>query len=76
VPELPEVETTCRGIKPHITGKRVKAVVVRQSKLRWPITPGLKKSLPGQEILDVTRRGKYLLITATRGTVTPKTPFA
>lgn len=69
MPELPEVETTCRGIKPHIIGKRVKTVLVRQRKLRWPITPGLKKVLPGQEILDVTRRGKYLLITATQGTV-------
>jgi formamidopyrimidine-DNA glycosylase len=69
VPELPEVETTRRGISPHITGKRVKTVVVRQNKLRWPITPGLKKALPGQEILSVTRRGKYLLLNATEGTV-------
>ena len=69
MPELPEVETTCRGIKPHITGKHVKTVVVRQAKLRWPITPGLKKALPGQKILNVTRRGKYLLLHATEGTV-------
>jgi formamidopyrimidine-DNA glycosylase len=69
VPELPEVETTCRGISPHITGKRVKAVIVRQAKLRWPIPPELKKALPGQKIQNVTRRGKYLLLGATKGTV-------
>jgi formamidopyrimidine-DNA glycosylase len=69
VPELPEVETTCRGISPYIVGKHVKTVVVRQSRLRWPISPELKKTLPGQEILNVTRRGKYLLLTATHGTV-------
>ena len=69
MPELPEVETTCRGINPYIVGKHVKTVVVRQSRLRWPISPELKKTLPGQEILNVTRRGKYLLLTATHGTI-------
>lgn len=69
MPELPEVETTCRGIKPHITGQRVKTVIVRQPQLRWPITPSLKKMLPGQDILNVTRRGKYLLLGAKKGTV-------
>ncbi len=69
MPELPEVETTRLGISPHISGKRVKHVIIRQAKLRWPISPGLKKALPGQKILSVTRRGKYLLLNATRGTV-------
>lgn len=69
MPELPEVETTLRGISPHITGELVKSVVVRQTKLRWPITPGLKKALPGQKILSVTRRGKYLILGATKGSV-------
>ena len=69
MPELPEVETTCRGIKAHIVGKRVKGVIVRQPRLRWPITPSLKEMLPGQDILNVTRRGKYLLLGAKNGTV-------
>ncbi len=69
MPELPEVETTCRGIEPHITGQRVNTVIVRQAKLRWPISPRLKQALPGQQVLSVTRRGKYLLLNATKGTV-------
>lgn len=69
MPELPEVETTRRGIEPHITGQQVNTVIVRQPKLRWPIPPRLKKTLPGQKILNVTRRGKYLLLNATKGTV-------
>ena len=69
MPELPEVETTRSGIEPHIVGKTVKSVLIRQKNLRWPITPGLKKSLPGQSILSITRRGKYLLLNASNGTV-------
>ncbi len=69
MPELPEVETTCRGITPHIMGQKVKTVIVRQAKLRWPIPPRLKQELPGQKILNVNRRGKYLLLNTTKGTV-------
>jgi len=69
MPELPEVETTRLGLSPHITGLRVKSVLIRQAKLRWPITPGLKKALIGQKILSVTRRGKYLLLNVTKGTI-------
>ena len=69
MPELPEVETTRRGIEPHITGMRIKNVIVRQPKLRWPIPVELKKVLPGQKILSISRRGKYLLINAEHGTI-------
>jgi formamidopyrimidine-DNA glycosylase len=69
MPELPEVETTRRGIEPHISGQCVKFVVIRQAKLRWPITPRVKTSLPGQKILSVTRRGKYLLFNMEKGTL-------
>lgn len=69
MPELPEVETTRCGIEPHITGSCVNDVIIRQSKLRWPISSRLKQALPGQKIISVTRRGKYLLLHATRGTV-------
>lgn len=69
MPELPEVETTRRGIAPHIQGKRVERVVVRQPKLRWPIPPGLDRSLKGARITGVERRAKYLLIRTDRGTL-------
>lgn len=69
MPELPEVETTLRGIAPHIVGKIVQAVVIRQHKLRWPIPPTVKRLLPGQRIDQVTRRGKYLLLHTAAGTL-------
>jgi len=62
MPELPEVETTCRGIRPHITGKTVADVIIRQKQLRWPITPNLRELLMGQSIESVTRRAKYCLL--------------
>ena len=69
MPELPEVETTCRGITPHIIGQTIHSVVIRQPKLRWPISPGIKRLLPGQRINQVSRRGKYLLLQTAIGTV-------
>ncbi len=62
MPELPEVETTRRGIRPLLVGRRVQAVVVRQRQLRWPVTPALDEALPGRTISDVRRRAKYLLL--------------
>lgn len=62
MPELPEVETTCRGIEPHIKNQMVTNIVIRNHKLRWPISPTLKKKLPQQTIEAVNRRGKYLLL--------------
>lgn len=62
MPELPEVETTRRGIAPHIEGCRIEQLVVRQPKLRWPIPAALAQQVSGQPILGVRRRGKYLLI--------------
>lgn len=62
MPELPEVETTLRGIAPHLIGHRVTALVIRQPRLRWPIPPVLRRKLPGQEIENVERRAKYLLV--------------
>jgi formamidopyrimidine-DNA glycosylase len=62
VPELPEVETTRRGISPHIQDARVLAVAVRQAKLRWPVPPEITGILPGTKLEAVQRRGKYLLL--------------
>lgn len=68
MPELPEVETSCRGIAPHIEGQTVTALVVRNRKLRWPISRTLDKQLPGSRIESVTRRAKYILINTNKGT--------
>lgn len=62
MPELPEVETTRRGLLPHLRGRTVIALDVRQQHLRWPIPDALRTSLPGQRIEDVERRAKYLLV--------------
>ncbi len=69
MPELPEVETTRRGIAPYIGGRQIHKVVVRQRRLRWPIFAGLGKVLTGQRIRRVERRAKYLLLSLDRGTL-------
>src|SRR5437868_3558154 len=69
MPELPEVETTRRGIAPHLEGQRVSRVIVRDRRLRWPIPEDLDVRLSGQRIVTVDRRAKYLLINAEVGTL-------
>lgn len=69
MPELPEVETTKRGIEPHIKGQTVSQVIVRQPQLRWPIPSSLQQKLPGCRCNGVSRRGKYLLLDYQAGTV-------
>lgn len=69
MPELPEVETTRRGIEPLVTGRRVNGVVVRNARLRWPVPAALARELPGQRVGAVERRAKYLLLRCTEGTV-------
>lgn len=69
MPELPEVETTRRGIEPHLVGQRVSRVLVRDRRLRWPIPEDLDVRLSGQRIEAVERRAKYLLIRAESGTL-------
>lgn len=61
MPELPEVETTRRGVEPHVVGRQVIAVQVHDQRLRWPIPVALARELPGRHIDSVERRGKYLL---------------
>lgn len=67
MPELPEVETTRRGIEPYLRGRRVSAVVLRRPDLRWPIPPEVAALLPGQRIDAVERRAKYLLLHTAAG---------
>jgi formamidopyrimidine-DNA glycosylase len=69
LPELPEVETTRRGIRGALRGKLVTAMVLREPRLRWPVDRSLVASLPGQRVRDVRRRAKYLLIELERGTL-------
>ena len=68
MPELPEVETTCRGIEPHTKGRKVTAVIVRQPQLRW-VVPESIQNLVGQSIDAVSRRSKYVFLEAQTGTV-------
>ena len=67
MPELPEVETTRRGLAPHLEGRRVRAVILRRPNLRWPIPPEISALLPGQRIEAVRRRAKYLLLDTQAG---------
>ena len=69
MPELPEVEITRRGINTHLAGRIITQVSIRNSALRWPISPGLIDLLPGQQISAITRRAKYLLLTCSKGTL-------
>jgi formamidopyrimidine-DNA glycosylase len=67
MPELPEVETTRRGLAPHVEGRVITAVVLRRPDLRWPIPPEVAAQLPGQRVLGVRRRAKYLLLDTAPG---------
>lgn len=62
MPELPEVETTRRGIAPHLCGQRITSLHVHESRLRWPVTADLPARVRGQCILGIDRRSKYLLM--------------
>ena len=61
MPELPEVEVACRGIAPHVEGRTITAVAVREPRLRWRVPPAVRE-LAGRAVRSVRRRGKYLLL--------------
>lgn len=69
MPELPEVETTRRGITPHLIHHRIKKIVIRESRLRWPVSEDLIAAAHHQIINNIQRRGKYLLIELSTGTL-------
>jgi formamidopyrimidine-DNA glycosylase len=69
MPELPEVEVTRRGVAPHLEGRDVARVLLRREGLRWPFPPALPELLTGQRIVSIGRRGKYLLLHFTHGTL-------
>jgi len=67
MPELPEVETSRRGISPYLSGERIENIVIRQRKLRWPIADDIDDCLPGEIVKSVGRRAKYLLLDTESG---------
>lgn len=69
MPELPEVETSRRGISPHIIGSKITDVIIRQPQLRWKIPSDLLVHLQNRKLLSVDRRAKYLLLNFEAGTL-------
>jgi formamidopyrimidine-DNA glycosylase len=69
VPELPEVETTRRGIEPHVVGRRIQRLVVHDRRLRWPVDAKLAEKVAGAPIHRAGRRAKYLLLGTDAGTL-------
>lgn len=69
MPELPEVETTKRGVVDHISQQRITQVNIDQPQLRWPITPNLAQILSGASLITIKRRAKYLLFVFEHGTL-------
>ncbi|WP_035057969.1 bifunctional DNA-formamidopyrimidine glycosylase/DNA-(apurinic or apyrimidinic site) lyase [Andreprevotia chitinilytica] len=69
MPELPEVETTRRGIAPHLEGSTVAEVIIREPRLRWPVPADLPALLANRKVESIERRAKYLLLRFSHGTV-------
>ncbi len=61
MPELPEVETVMRGLRPHIEGRQIVKAVLTRADLRFPLPPGFEARLGGARITRLQRRAKYLL---------------
>ena len=69
MPELPEVETTVRGVRPVVVGRKIHRVVVRERRMRWPVSRGLNRTLNGYHVASVSRRAKYILLNFSHGTL-------
>jgi len=69
LPELPEVETTRRGLAPYLRRRRVSSLSVYEPRLRWRVARNLPRQVAGQRILRVGRRAKYLLLGLESGTL-------
>lgn len=69
MPELPEVETTRRGIEPAVVGRTIVRIDVREPRLRWRVPSELRESAVGQAVRALQRRGKYLLFELPNGTI-------
>jgi formamidopyrimidine-DNA glycosylase len=69
MPELPEIETTRRGIEPHLRGRCIVGTVVREPRLRWPVPVTELAALTGASVEAIERRAKYLLLRTAAGTL-------
>jgi formamidopyrimidine-DNA glycosylase len=69
MPELPEVETTLRGIEPYVADSVVERLSVYNGSLRWPVTQGISDIVKGQRVLSLSRRAKYLLLQLEHGSM-------
>jgi formamidopyrimidine-DNA glycosylase len=69
MPELPEVETTRRGLLPHVVGRAIARIEVREPRLRWPVAKDLPRVLADARIETLERRAKYLLFGTGAGTL-------
>jgi len=69
MPELPEVETSRRGIEPYLKNKTITNITVRQHNLRWPIPENLPALAEGQKIREVCRRAKYIYLKLDNGNI-------
>ena len=69
MPELPEVETTKRGLEPRVVGKQVLSAQIYQKQLRWEIPSHLPTTIKGEFIKKISRRAKYILIKFSNGTL-------
>ena len=67
MPELPEVETSRRGIEPHLKKQTITDIKIREHKLRWPIPKDLPELASGQKIQQVCRRAKYIYLKLDHG---------
>ena len=66
MPELPEVETTVRGLRPVLEGRRIASIDLRREDLRWPFPPDLRQRVTGAKVIGLGRRAKYGLIETDR----------
>ena len=69
MPELPEVEVTKRALSPHIEGNIIEKLDIRETRLRWPIRLDQLKRIEHKTVTSVSRRGKYILINTSSGSV-------
>ena len=69
MPELPEVETTRRGITPWVYNQRILRLIIRQGSLRWPVPDEMPELVEGQLVVGVFRRAKYLILKLEQGSI-------
>ena len=69
MPELPEVETTLRGIAPYVEGQKITDITVRQPRLRWPVTDNIQDLVREQTVRQLTRRAKYIVLQLDSGSI-------